>query len=524
MAKGKQTGSQYDLELSNSELMEKLDIEEEEVILLNMDYLRIQYKTQKDVNGKELLVVNKVDVIYGTLVDRIVNSEVIIPDLDPIVFKLFGNKDSEIPYIYMYDKGVYVKVSVRYLRDYIRKCFPTIIYKSAYADEVIRQIMDRSDIYCDMLELDNEKFEHYIVFNNGLLNTKTWKLEPHNENVMLTTKFDMDFPTLESTKDKNKGIFDKYLDDLCTYYDEDIALIDSDVRNLILEAVGLVFSNYPGFYTKSCILMKGAKDTGKTQIKNLIAEIIGVEKTSGLELKALNEARFVASEIYGKRLIGSNDMQYSSSDDMGAFKKLTGNDFMTIEFKNRDPFSYKFRGYVWFLSNEFPPIGGNKGNEVYERFLLIPCDNPIPKDKQDTGLLRKMLEEKEYIVALTLEHLKYLMARGFKFKQSDRMLEANKQYEASNNTLLQFIEECCIIDNDIKGCDKVKRSDFKTYYSRWCRESNIKKPIAIKKSTFDYLEKTLGTEKVVYNGYPCLSNIRMNMDEDSWQVDVGFNK
>jgi phage/plasmid-associated DNA primase len=57
-------------------------------------------------------------------------------------------------------------------------------------------------------------------------------------------------------------------------------------------------------------------------------------------------------------------------------------------------------------------FSGDRGQWVFDRFLIISCDNPIPKEKQDNDLVNKLLAEKEAIVSVAVRHLQKAITRG----------------------------------------------------------------------------------------------------------------
>ena len=43
------------------------------------------------------------------------------------------------------------------------------------------------------------------------------------------------------------------------------------------------------------------------------------------------------------------------------------------------------------------------GKHVYDRFLIVSCDNVIPPEERDPELLEKLLAEKEIIVSVAIK-------------------------------------------------------------------------------------------------------------------------
>lgn len=427
--------------------------------------------------------------------------EVVCPKLVQIIkeseyFKFV--KDSNLGNItlYMYKDGYYQNVTENEFKGMIRKWIPELIQKSKDIDEIYKLLLMDDSFYVDNDALNSDM--NCINFKNGILDLDTMEMSEHTPDKIFTIQIPINYVPLE---DCEIGVvFEKYLNELVSD--------DEKMRECLLEAMGLAISNIPGYLTKKAILMIGPRDCGKTQIKKLLTQLIGVKYTSSIELSKMNDSRFGTSELYNKRLVGSNDMQYTTVSDMGIFKQLVGGDPISIEFKGRGAFSYIFNGLVWFLANDFPKFSGKKEDAVYQRFMIIPCNHVVEKEKQDPYLVDKMLKEGEYIISLCIHSLLKLRKRNFKFVESDIMKKGLERYEIVNNTLLQFIEECCDIDDDLPVSERMTVKNFKTNYQIWCRDSGIK-PIGLKnKEIEDYLKPKYGTQVKKSSDYK-LTNIKL---------------
>lgn len=430
--------------------------------------------------------------------------EVICPRLEEIIkdsmyFKFVKDSNLGSTFIYVYRGGYYQLMSETEFKGMIIDYIPSQIRRSKDVDEVFKLLLMENDYYIDNSELNSDY--KYINFKNGLLNLETMELESHTPDKFFTVQIPVCYKRLDECK--RGTLFDKYLDEL----------VDNDnvMKECLLEAMGLALSNIPGYLTKKAILMIGPKDCGKTQIKKLLTLLLGIKYTSSIELSKMSTNNFATSELYNKRLAGSNDMQYTAVADMGIFKQLTGGDPISVEFKGRGAFSYVFTGLLWFLANDFPKFSGKKEDAVYQRFVVIPCEHVVKAEDQDPELVNKMLRESEYIVSLCIDSLLKLIDRKYKFPESERMINGLKKYEVSNNTLLQFVEECCDIIDDLSPTERMKVSTFKKDYQIWCRDSGVKN-MALKNDDIEnYLKPKYSTEVVKSSNY-YVSNIKLKDD------------
>ena len=65
--------------------------------------------------------------------------------------------------------------------------------------------------------------------------------------------------------------------------------------------------------------------------------------------------------------------------------------------------------------NQLPRFGGDNGEWVYDRIMVLESKNVIPKDKQDKELLDKLYEEREGIIYKAVKALQQVIRNGYRF-------------------------------------------------------------------------------------------------------------
>ena len=165
-------------------------------------------------------------------------------------------------------------------------------------------------------------------------------------------------------------------------------------------------------------------------------------------------------------------MSYQRIEDMSIFKQLTGGDSIEIEFKNKNPFTFLYKGFLWFNCNKLPLFGGDTGKWVYERIMPVYCNNVIPKEEQDPMLFEKMIKEKNSILLGALLALQKLIENNYHFIEPKSMEKAREAYETENNTLLTFVKDCCVVKPDIMPSERTRRSTFRNAYDIWIKKNN----------------------------------------------------
>lgn len=376
-----------------------------------------------------------------------------------LAYKIVRNKRGNGALYLIYEDGCYRYYSADMFRGVIKKYitdYDRTLLKMRDVDEVFKQITTDTDIVTpDELNAD----EDLINFKNGMLRISDLKLLPHSPRYLSTIQIDADWTDEESATPNT----DYYLNNLTDYDD---ALIQ-----LLYQFIGVVFSNIPGWRMKKALFLVGPGDTGKSLLKSLVEKILGKDNYIGMDLKDI-EARFGTGNIYGMRLAGSSDMSFLSIDELKTFKKCTGGDSLFAEFKGQDGFEFTYKGLLWFCMNKAPKFGGDNGEWVYNRIMLVRCDNVIPPSKQDKHLLDKMYEERTGIVHRAVMALKKVIDNAYRYSEPSTVLDARRSYMIENNTVISFFEECMQyrVGGKIKdGCTTGKVYDV---YKAWCKDNN----------------------------------------------------
>lgn len=363
---------------------------------------------------------------------------------------------SEQPLIYVYTNGYYKFISDDEMKGFIKSFIPYQLRYSKDINEVLYELKTEMN-FVEYEDLNNN--EDIINFQDGLYNIKTNKLLPHNPDILSTIQIPANYKDIENAPTDAPVFFD-YMMTLCNG--------DVETLELLMQCLGVAISNIYAYRTKKALFLVGQGNTGKSQLKRLAEYLVGYNNISNIDLKKVNDKHGTAS-LYQKRLAGCNDMSYQRIEDMSIFKQLTGGDAIEIDFKFKNSFNFLFKGFLWFNCNKLPRFGGDTGKWVYERIMPVFCNNVIPKEKQDPMLFDKMLKEKNTILSLAIQELQKVIKNNYHFIEPAKLGEQRVIYEKENNTLLNFIEECCFVKDDTMPSLRLRRSVFKEAYDKYIK-------------------------------------------------------
>lgn len=362
---------------------------------------------------------------------------------------------------YVYHKGVYNLVSDTEFKGFIKaiiaKADPDLVRMKDVNETflLLTTDLDRCRVREEQLNAD----ENLINFKNGILHLDTMELTSHSPEIISTIQLPITYTGEEGTP-----LFDRFM--------QEFTCGNTEKQQTLLEFMGACISNVYGYRFKQALFCVGEGNSGKSVLREFVNRLLGADNISGGGLELL-ESRFGKLNLYGKRVYGSPDIGYVTLNQLETFKNITGGDTIPIESKGKDAFEYQYRGLVWFGGNAMPKFGGDRGDWVYNRMLLIMCNNVIPPEKRNKHLVEDLLVESSGIVYKALIALKQAIARGYMFTipvESQQLLE---KYKVDNSPYLRFYNECCVERPSKWGkkYDNVTCAKLHHALKKWCADN-----------------------------------------------------
>lgn len=363
--------------------------------------------------------------------------------------------------VYVYSNGIYKLHNSNMLDNRIMKYIPLNLQSVSVIDNTRKMLIKNSKNITDGADINSD--ERYINFRNGLYDIKDRHIIPHTPDIVFTSQLDCDY----DEHAHSRSVFDRYINDLCTTN----GVVNEDKKKLLQEWFGLLISNIPVFRVKKClILFSSLGNTGKSQFVNLLCSIIGKQNISSVPLQDLSE-RFSISYLYGKRLNAVGDQQYTDIGTSSVFKQLTGGDSLKCEAKGRQAISFTFRGGIIFACNDLPSFQDDKGGHIFERMCIVPCNNVIPEQQREGGILSRMETERTSVVNWALEGLHRLIDNNFIFTRCEECEEEKERYRSDIDTLHRYLSENYVLTGN--AADRILKTDFEKDYSDWCIEQEV---------------------------------------------------
>lgn len=375
------------------------------------------------------------------------------------------NEADDKDFVYLYRNGVYQMSNTATRKAAVRAYLPPFLVGETKLRNTANLIMATNERRKTFAEVDTN--ESIINFRNGIYSLNDRQLHDHSPEHISTIQIDANYD-----RDAKAPVFMSFVEDLC----RDVSgNVDTDKMNVLQEYGGYAISNCYGL--KKCLILYSAHgDTGKSQFIGVVSRLIGMDKVANISIQDMNEKgsnRFMMGGIVGKRLIANADQKRADVDDSSIFKSLTGgkSDSIKTERKGKDAFTYLFKGALIMGCNALPTFTDDKGGHLFDRLLIVPCENIVPEEKRDVGILDKMLLERSGIVNWLLEGLHRLRENGFAFSPCESITHANEEYRAERDTVFRFIQSSYVITK--KRGDRVARSEFHDRYNAYCNNEHI---------------------------------------------------
>ena len=365
------------------------------------------------------------------------------------------------PKIYLYENGAYSRaieiVIEKILADYITDYNPQMLQSSKVAEAY-------KILYLTGEQRSIEEFnadEKLVCLQNCVYDFINRKRYPHSPDRLFTVQLNAELPAGPVAT----PVIDAYMADLM--------IGNPQGEQLIYEVAGVAFSNVKGFRFKKALFLIGRGNSGKTQIKQLAERIVGQDNFNNTDLTTLETNRFAASGFQNKRLCGSNDMSFMRAPEINQFKMLTGGDHIDAERKFETSYSFRFDGVLWFVGNQMPLFGGDKGDHVYDRILPLQCNNTIPAERQIKDICDRMFTERGGFVLRALEAARAAVLNNYTYTIPNDSEPALEKYKTDNSELRQFIDEWTLPHDGEYPKNQTAACVFRGY-KRWCEIANAK--------------------------------------------------
>ena len=210
----------------------------------------------------------------------------------------------------------------------------------------------------------------------------------------------------------------------------------------------------------------GAGSNGKSKYMELITRFVGQNNSVNTDLDVLLDSRFESAKLYKKLVCMMGETNYSSMKKTSRLKRLTGQDLIGYEFKNKTPFDDYNYAKILISTNGLPQTE-DKSTGFYRRWMIIDFPNTFSEKKDILSEIPD--EEYENLAKRCIDTLKHILeVREFTLEGS--LEERKKKYEDTSDPLQKFID--LFVKRNIN--DYVAKYEFRDAFFGWMNKSGYR--------------------------------------------------
>ena len=289
---------------------------------------------------------------------------------------------------------------------------------------------------------------HYIQTLNGLVNLYTGEFREFDKNIFTTVSIPVYFNTHADEKEMT--------DALMMY-----ANYDKELFELLVEFIAYIFFDKNKF--RKMFMLYGIGSNGKSKYTSIIEKFIGKENITSLSLDDLNH-RFKVAALVNSRCNIGNDIGAKLLDDSQMIKKLTGEDLINADRKNRDPIEFECSAKLVFSCNKLPRAN-DKSYGFYNRFIILPFtfDFDSYKGSDDFNIIDFCnINNMSALLNMIIPRYKRLIDNN-RFSRSQKVIENLIMYMSSNDGVAKWY-----FANNIKDKEYENITDAYNEYLLYC--------------------------------------------------------
>ncbi len=380
--------------------------------------------------------------------------------------------------LYMYKEGSYISCEEA-LGAIIVNLIPNLSMNKK------REVKDYIKDKCEEKE---EAPEQVICVKNGVINVKTLEFKSHSPDIVTRNRINLNYYEQNQNND-----IDTIMDNLAVH--------DNEVVTLLYEMIG--YCLYRGMPFQKVFILVGNGANGKSTLLNMITKLLGEENVSHVDLKEIVTNRFGKSELYGKLANIADDCSGSYLEDISAMKRITGESYTSIEFKNQNSFSTKINTKTILSYNTIPRMNDTTDG-LSRRLVIIPLNAVFKKGlpNYDPYIGEKLKNEKnlEYVLYKSIKAINEVLNR-LEFTIPKQVQERTSEYLRENNPVLNFIYD--VYENE--DIEDITCNEVYEAFNCWKIENGLKTDMSMtrfgtemKKLGYERIQKRVGNERKRY--------------------------
>lgn len=343
---------------------------------------------------------------------------------------------------WQYDNGVYVEV----IDEVMLQRVDLVLQGKGLTDlgsARLKDVLDKVAREESIAARDVDLGPYHLNVTNGLLDLASGTLHEHSPEF---------FSTIQSAASYRLGVVPyEWLEFL------EEAIPDADERKRLQQFAGLCLTGDTS--PQRALLLVGEGGTGKSTFTRILSTVLGSLAT-GSALENIKDGSFLVGTLVGKRMCVVSELQRNV--DWLPFKRITGEDKIAVDVKNKTPYTIKLDAKLIILSNVVPLLGDDATNSsLMRRFLPVAFNvKPAQPDPFLEGRLTAP-DELAGVLNWMIDGLRSLQANTMQFP-GDGLSSLTREIVEESNKVIEFLRDRCEPGGEIKS------AELYAAYEDWC--------------------------------------------------------
>lgn len=295
-----------------------------------------------------------------------------------------------------------------------------------------------------------------VSAQNGLLDVSKRELIGHTPHLFNTVSVPFDYDPDAPPPEKWLAFLDQLWPD------------DSESIRALQQFVGYVLSGRTDLH--KILLLVGPTRAGKGVIARVVGALVGRGNVAGPTLSSLGQ-NFGLQPLIGKPLAVISDARLGSGTSVIVERLLSisGEDWLTIDRKYREPWSGKLNTRFMIISNELPRFGDASG-AIANRFVLLALRRSW-LGEENPRLTSELLQELPGILNWALDGLEDLNESGT-FIEPASSREAITALQDLTSPVSAFVRDDCVVGPEYE----ITKQDLWDAWKKWCENNGRNRP------------------------------------------------
>ena len=190
--------------------------------------------------------------------------------------------------------------------------------------------------------------------------------------------------------------------------------------------------------------------TGKSTFTRILSVVLGSLAVASA-LENIKDGSFLVGNLVGRRMCVVSELQRNV--DWLPFKRITGEDQIVVDVKNKTPYNAKLDVKLIILSNVVPLLGDDATNSSLMRRFLPVAFNVRPAHPDPHLEVRLSVpDELAGVLNWMIDGLRSLRANAMQFPP-DGLSALTREIVEESNRVIEFLRDCCEPTADVKSAE-----------------------------------------------------------------------